>query len=167
MADYAEFFLNRSGEVIQLECLEFSHPSFSKTYYIVRNAPGGVTVTHEDSSSHAYEYAPVTIERANSSDDLDQKISVSFGDLGQTLPPEVDAALSGAYANQPPKLRFRSYRSDDLSQPLISLQVLDVTGLMRDAAGVTAFEAKAPELNTNKTGNIYSFDRFPLLKGVL
>lgn len=167
MPDYTAFFLNRSGEVILFECLEFSHPSFSKTYRIVRNAPDGVTVTHEDSSTHIYEYAPVNIERANTSDDLDQKITVSFGDLGRTLPPEVDSVLNGPYSTQPPKLKFRAYRSDDLSAPLLTLQVLDVTNMARGADGATVFEAKAPELNTNKTGNIYSLDRFPLLRGVL
>lgn len=167
MPDYTAFFLNRSGEVILYECLELSHPSFSKTYYVVRNAVGGVTVTHEDSSSHLYEYAPVNIERANTSDDLDQKITVSFGDLGRTLPPEVDAVQNGPYSTQPPKLKFRAYRSDDLSAPLLTLQVLDVTNIARNADGATVLEAMAPELNTNKTGNIYSLDRFPLLRGVL
>jgi hypothetical protein len=29
------------------------------------------------------------------------------------------------------------------------------------------FEAKAPSLNVNKTGELYTFDRFPMLKGFL
>lgn len=167
MPDYTEFFLNRAGSVIMLECLEFSHPSFSKTYYAVRNAPDGVTVTHEDGSSHLYEYVPLKIDRGNTTDDLDQKINIMLADLGRILPPEVDAVLSGPDAHIAPKLKYRAYRHDDLSQPLISLQVLDVTGLSRDTDGLTSFEAKAPELNNSRTGNIYSLDRFPLLRGVL
>lgn len=167
MPDYTEFFLNRAGSVIMLECLEFSHPSFSKTYYVVRNAPDGATVTHEDASTHTYEYTPLKIELGNATDDLDQKLNIALADLGRVLPAEVDAALAGSYAHIAPKLKYRAYRHDDLSQPLISLQVLEVTSLSRDAEGITTIEAKAQGLNNNRTGQIYSLDRFPLLRGLL
>ena len=42
MSDYTSFFLNASGAIVLLECIEVSHPSFSKTYRYVKNDEDGV-----------------------------------------------------------------------------------------------------------------------------
>lgn len=50
MTDYSEFFLASPPSVVKLDCLEIAHTNFSQAYRIVRNAPDGVTVTHETDS---------------------------------------------------------------------------------------------------------------------
>lgn len=167
MSDYTEFFLNRSGAVVQLECLEVTHPSFAEPYYIVRNATMGVTVTHEDSTTHEYEYVPVQIERGNTSDDLDQSISLTIGDMGDRLARDVDAVLTGAYSDVKPQVKYRIYRHDQLTAPLLTIKTLEVANMTRDNSGLCTFTAQAERLNSVKTGVVYTVERFPMLRGFL
>lgn len=93
MSNYSQFFLNSKSSIIQLELLEISHAAFTKTYRIVRNAIAGVTVTLEDTTVQVFDYYPVKIVPTGASDDLDQTLQLTFGDLGQIIPQELDRLL--------------------------------------------------------------------------
>lgn len=166
MSAYSEFFLGSSRSVVQLQLLEISHPSFSQTYRRVRNHRNGVTVTHEDASIGIYTYLPMKVEELGARDDLDSGLRVSFGDLGETIPQEIDNVLEDDTITTKPVVKYRTYRSDVLTQPLYGPLVLEITRLSFNREGAT-FEAKAPRLNSNKTGQLYSLDRFPMLRGFL
>lgn len=166
MSDYSEFFLNSKSSVVQLELLELSHPNFSKVYRIVRNAVQGVTVTLETSVVATFDYYPLRIESNGSRDDLDQSFSITLGDLGEILPKELDSVSSANTFNIKPTIVYRTYRSDDLSKPLFGPVHLEVDSFAFNKDGAS-FQAKAPSLNVNKTGEIYTFERFPMLRGFL
>lgn len=166
MSKYAEFFLNSKSSVVQLETLEIIHPNFTKTYRVVRNAVEGVTVTLENGNSATFDYYPLQIENAGVRDDLDQSIKINLGDLGEVLPKELDEVSSNDGFGIKPIVIYRTYRSDDLSRPLFGPVTLEVSAFAFNREG-SAFEAKAPSLNINKTGEIYSLDRFPMLRGFL
>lgn len=166
MSDYSEFFLNSSRAVVQLQLLEISHPSFSQTFYKVRNARLGVTVTHEDANSYEYDYLPMKITQLAVRDDLDTGISVQFGDLGEVLPNELDAIHVDDSYDIPPTVKYRTYRSDDLSAPLYGPLTLQIRNVSANKDGAS-FDAKAPRLNYGKTGEIYSMRRFPMLRGFI
>ena len=166
MSNYAEFFLKSKSSVVQLETLEISHPNFTKTYRVVRNAVEGVRVTLENGSSATFDYYPLQIENAGVRDDLDQSIKINLGDLGEVLPKELDEVSSNNGFGIKPIVIYRTYRSDDLSRPLFGPVTLEVSTFAFNREGST-FEAKAPSLNINKTGEIYSLDRFPMLRGFL
>lgn len=166
MSDYSEFFLNSRASVIQLELLEISHSAFTQTYYVVRNAVNGVTVTLEDLSSQAFVYYPLRISRQSNRADLDQILRIDLGDLGEVLPLELDAVASADGFTEKPVVKYRTYRSDDLTAPLYGPLILEVTAFSFNREG-SSFEAKAPSLNINKTGEVYKLDRFPMLRGFL
>jgi hypothetical protein len=166
MSDYSEFYLNSAAAVAQLDLLEISHPDFTQTYYVVRNATDGVTVTLEDLSSQAFEYYPLRIEPAGTRDNLDFGLSVTLGDLGEVLPVELDAIATASGYDTKPTVKYRTYRSDDLTAPLFGPIELEVTSFNFNREGST-FEAKAPSLNIVKTGETYKLERFPMLKGFL
>lgn len=166
MTDFAEFFLKSKSSVVQLETLEISHPDFTKVYRIVRNAVQGVTVTLENNSSATFDYYPLAIENAGVRDDLDQAITINLGDLGEVLPKELDEISSNDGFGTKPTVVYRTYRSDDLTRPLFGPVLLEVTSFAFNREGST-FEAKAPSLNVNKTGERYKLDRFPMLRGFL
>lgn len=166
MSSYAEFFLKSKSSVVQLETLEILHPNFTKTYRVVRNAVEGVTVTLENGNSATFDYYPLQIENAGVRDDLDQSIKINLGDLGEVLPKELDEVSSNNGFGTKPIVIYRTYRSDDLSRPLFGPVTLEVSTFAFNREGST-FEAKAPSLNINKTGEIYSLDRFPMLRGFL
>lgn len=166
MTDYAEFFLKSKSSVVQLETLEIFHPDFTKVYRVVRNAVQGATVALENGSAATFEYYPLSIENAGVRDDLDQAITVNLGDLGEVLPKELDEVSSNDGFGTKPTVVYRTYRSDDLSRPLFGPVTLEVTSFAFNREGST-FEAKAPSLNVNKTGELYKLDRFPMLRGFL
>lgn len=166
MSNYAEFFLKSKSNVVQLETLEISHPNFTKTYRIVRNAVQGVTVRLENGVFEKFDYYPLQIENAGVRDDLDQSIKINLGDLGEVLPKELDEVSSNNGFGTKPIVIYRTYRSDDLSRPLFGPVMLEASTFAFNREGST-FEAKAPSLNINRTGEIYSLDRFPMLRGFL
>ena len=166
MSNYAEFFLKSKSSVVQLETLEISHPNFTKIYRVVRNAVEGVTVKLENGTNAVFTYYPLQIENAGVRDDLDQSIKINLGDLGEVLPKELDEVSSKGGFGIKPIVVYRTYRSDDLSRPLFGPVTLEVSTFAFNREGST-FEAKAPSLNINKTGEIYSLDRFPMLRGFL
>ena len=166
MATYSEFFLNSKSSVVQLELLEISHPDFTKVYRVVRNAVQGVTVTLETGASAAFDYYPLRIENNGSRDDLDQSFTITLGDLGEVLPVELDSVADADGFSVKPVVTYRTYRSDDLSRPLFGPVLLEVESFAFNREGST-FTAKAPSLNINKTGEIYTLERFPMLRGFL
>jgi len=166
MSDYSEFFLNTGSNVAELELLEISHPNFTQTYYIVRNAVNGVTVTLEDSSSREFSYYPLRVTPMSAGDDLDQVLKIQLGDLGEVLPQELDAVFAADGFATKPTLKYRTYRSDDLSAPLYGPITLEITNLAFNRDGV-AFEAHAPRLNSTATGEVYTTNRFPMLRAFI
>lgn len=166
MPDYAAFFLNSTSDIVELDLLEISHPSFTQTYYIVRNDTEGVTVTLEDTTEQEFTYYPLRITPTSASDDLDQVLRIDLGDLGEIIPTELDAVAADEGFGTKPTVKYRTYRSDDLSGPMYGPITLEVVTLNFTKEGCS-FEAKAPQLNTNKTGELYNLTRFPMLKGFL
>ncbi|GEA08487.1 hypothetical protein KUL42_32480 [Alteromonas sp. KUL42] len=166
MSEYSDFYLNSPSSIVQLETLEIAHPSFTKTYYLVRNSTNGTTVTLENSQNQTFDYYPLKITSIGTRDNLDYGLRVDLGDLGEVLPIELDAVASEkSYATKPTVI-YRTYRSDDLTKPLFGPIQLEITtfNFNRDGA---SFEAKAPSLNINKTGESYQIDRFPMLRAFL
>jgi len=166
MSSYSEFFLNSASSVVQLELIEISHPSFSQTYRIVRNNSEGVTVIVEDGSSQFFEYYPLKITYNGQKDDLDQSFNITLGDLGEIIPMELDnIALSNTFLTKP-TLIYRTYRSDDLTTPLLDGFNMQIQAFSFNKEGVT-FEAKAPSINVNSTGLTYTLASFPMLRAYL
>lgn len=166
MSKYSEFFLSSNSNIVKLETLEISHQSFTKPYRIVRNAVSGITAKLEDGRIVPFEYYPARIVAVGSKDDLDTGVRVDLGDLGEVIPKEMDEVAKKNGFSVKPTVIYREYRSDDLTALLNGPIVLEIKTFSFKREGAS-FEAKAPSLNINRTGEIYSFDRFPMLRGFL
>ena len=168
MADYTSFFLNSSSGVTPLECVEITHPDFDQPFRYVKNDTEGVIVKHTPTGSNIrYDYQPMSIQRSTVTNDLDQKLALTIADVEDHLIESVLAARLGDNWNQRPQVKWRLYRDDDLSSPMVELQTLEVAALSKDDSGNCTFDAQAPELNSVKTGETYSLERFPLLRGMI
>lgn len=167
MADYVGFFLNSKSSVVGLETLEISHPSFSKVYYIVRNAVNGILAYDENGNLIRYEYYPLSISMDGVKNDLDSGLKVSLGDLGEIIPEEIDRLIASDTFDIKPTVKYRSYRSDDLSSPMFGPLVYEIPAFSFDGEN-SSFEATAPRLNSTKTGIIYDISgAFRTLRGYL
>lgn len=167
MADYISFFLNSKSSVVGLETLEISHPSFSKTYYIVRNSVKGLIATDENGILTKYDYYPLSVSSDGVKNDLDSGLKVSLGDLGEIIPDEIDRLIASDTFHIKPIVKYRSYRSDDLSGPMYGPLVYEIPAFSFDGQN-SSFEAVAPRLNSNKTGIIYDISgAFRTLRGYL
>jgi len=168
MPDYTSFFLNSSSGVVPLECVEISHPDFTEPFRFVKNDTEGVTVKHESAGPDIqYDYQAMSIQRSTVTNDLDQKLSLTIGDVEDELIKSVVSARRGTNWKVRPTVKWRLYRDDDLTTPMVSLQTLEVASMSKDGSGNCTFDAQAPELNSVKTGEIYDLERFPLLRGMI
>lgn len=161
--DYIDFYLNSPQYLVALECLEISHPGFTKTYYIVKNATNGLTVQHEDGAIIDYEYWPCSINKTTVTNDLSSGIDVDLGDLGEILPTELKAALAYGDGTVKPSLVYRIYRSDNLKKPMDGPFRLQIKQISYNRQG-TSFTASAPAINNNITGELYDLQRFESLR---
>lgn len=165
MSAYSEYFLNSRMDIVQYDLLEISHPYFTQTYRIVRNNAAGVTVDlSADDRNYRFEFYPVAISTVDSRDDMDTGIRVDFGDLGEVIQREIDALIEVDGFRTKPAVRYWNYRSDDLTAPLFGPIDLEISSMDFSGQG-TGFEAHAPLINMNKTGERYVLSRFPMLRG--
>ena len=165
MPDY-NYWLSGNPDDVRLLCVEVSHPAWSKVYRIVQNHADGVTVQHENSVSYDYDYVPLTIQRGNNSDDLDQDITIGVGDLGETFPLELDAARASAFADVRPTLNYREYNLSDLTKPQLTILGLEVTDYEPKREGAV-FVCRAKQMNLTKTGITYNIKDFPTMRGFI
>lgn len=172
MSLLSQFFLGSSPAIRQFDCLEITHPNFSQTYRLVRNArfklplnKFGVEVTHEGPAGpFEYEYTPMKIKPVGSGSDMSQSLAVVLGDVGQIIAKEVGIVTEANGMNTRPVLKFRTYRSDDLTQPMFGPLVLELSRVTRTEEGAS-FEAHAPLINHSRTGVLYTITQFPMLRG--
>lgn len=165
MSAYSEFFLASKRNVVQLDVIKLEHPSFSQTFRFVRNS--SLPITTDEGT---YTYLPMRLKQKGIKDDLDFGLEITLGDLGDKLANEVynleadsNADPDTGYAIKP-ILTYYQYRSDVLSTPLLGPIPLEMRNFTYSKQGST-FVVSAPQLNIGRTGEVYSLDRFPMLRG--
>ena len=144
--------------VAEYETVEISHSDFSQTYYLVRNKTDGYTV-----GGVTYQYCPMIVKLPDNKADLDQVIQLTLGDLNQTIATEI--ANISALNEEDPLLIYRSYNSstDAVIEGPITLKITGVA-FVKQGSTITA-EAKS--FNVSPTGTLYTYDRFPMLRGFI
>lgn len=152
-----------SGPVGLLECVEISHPNWPRVLRYIVNGSDPMDLTHEDGQTFTYSYAPLNVTRGNEEENLDQKITVSIGDVGSEIPDLVDLILKDA-ERVPPILNYRAYVIGKYDTPCSLAKDLEIIVITRDWKG-TSFEAQAPGLNNSGNGQIYSASTDPSLEG--
>lgn len=156
---YAQFYLNSSGGVVPLECVELSHPSFPKVFRYVKNDMDGIIA-----GGQSYFYQPMSIKRNNVTNDLDQTLALTLADMDDEFANAVAGIHTSPYSRVKPSCVFKIFRDDSLDEPVTQLQTLEVPTVSKDSEGLVTFDAQAPQLNSVKTGRTYSIEDYPLLR---
>ena len=163
MTNLTEFHLDSSPAVVLLECIEVKHSLWPSPLRYVTNHADGITVKHENGQSYVYEFMPLQINKGNTSDNLDQSLRITVGDLGQVVP-QLVKLIRDANSVERPKVTYRAYMSSNLESPTHIVDGLEVEAMSRDHQATT-FDAAAQRLNSVGTGRLYTVDEFPSLKG--
>ncbi|OTG58866.1 MULTISPECIES: DUF1833 family protein [Acinetobacter] len=162
MTNQLEEYLFAVEPAYLIECVEIKHSLWDTALRYVINLADGVSVGH-DSSYFNYEYVPLSIDKGSTSDDLDQTLSITIGDLGEIVPGLIDQIFDSD-STERPTVTYRAYSSLDLSTPLLVIDNLEITDQSSDYQGTT-FNAEAPKLNITGTGLLFTKANFPTLIG--
>lgn len=157
------YWLKGSSKQIRIECVEITHPSFSKHYRFTRNAMNGVRAKDEQGVWRDYEYLPLSITASRAASDLEQGFTIAIGDVGEIMSLEIDRLRNGQYPHIRPTVNYRAYLSDDLTKPSFNVLGLEVTDNQPNKRG-SVFVCKARELNKTSTGIVYTLKDYPELK---
>ena len=169
--DIKDYHLDSDYSITQLDTLEINHSTWAEPIRIVINHDDGITATLETAEVVFFEFAPVLIKKGNTSDDLDQSLSITLGDLGETLPPLIKQ-IRQANSDERPSVIYRAYafnaatRELAKSTPLDVIKGLYIRNMNRDFQGST-FEAKTTEKNTASTGRTFNMQDYPDQKALL
>ena len=157
-AEIREWLVSAPRGIAEIETIEISHSDFSQSYYLVRNKTDGYTV-----DGVTYQYCPMIVKLPDNKADLDQVIQLTLGDLNQTIASEISNI--SADNEEDPLLIYRSYNSstNEMIEGPITLKITGVA-FVKQGATITA-EAKS--LNIAPTGRLYSYERFPMLRGFI
>ena len=169
--DIKDFHLDSVSSVVLLETLEISHSLWPTPIRIVTNHPDGVAVTLENNQQAFFEFIPLMIQRGNTSDDLDQTLNITVGDLGEIVPPLIQK-IRDASSDEKPQVIYRSFAFDAASMvltkqtPVEIIRGLSVAKMNQDYQATT-FEAATSGKNSVKTGRTYNFEEYPDLRGLI
>lgn len=163
MTDLDKFHLDATPSAAMLELVEISHPLWPKPLRYVTNHADGVTVKHENGMVYQYEFMPVQINKGATSDDLDQTLSITVGDLGQVVP-QLLKIIRDANNFERPTVVYRAYASNNLNTPLQVVKGYEVEDRTTDHQATT-FNAATKRANSTGSGLFYTVDEFPSLKG--
>lgn len=155
-----DYFLKAKKTEILYDTLEISHSAFSQVFYLVRNSRFGLTAGGVD-----YTYCPMGLRRAGSSANLEQMMELTIGDMGKILYPEYIRAVKADGMREKPVCIYRGFRSTNLSEPIYYAELaINDAVLVRNGA---QFTIAAPTTNTTGTGEVYSIQRFPMLRAYM
>lgn len=162
MSDLDKFHLDATPSAVMLELIEISHPLWPQPLRYVTNHADGVTVKHEDGLVYNYEFMPVQINKGTNSDDLDQTLKITVGDLGQVVP-QLLKIIREADNFERPSVVYRAYSSNNLDSPLQVVEGYEVEDRSTDHQATT-FNAATKRANSTGTGMFYTVDEFPSLR---
>lgn len=152
-----------SGIAGLVECIEISHPKWPKALRFVINSFESMMLKHEDNQEYLYEYAPVQISKSTDEDTLEQELGFTLGDLGETVPQLIDLFIHDEVIELP-RVAYRAYLVGQYSTPFIVFKDLELESVTRDWQG-TRGDSRAPGLNDNGNGEVYSASTDPSLIG--
>ncbi|CAM4225943.1 hypothetical protein BOMU111920_16905 [Bordetella muralis] len=118
-SQYVDFYLGSSASEIELHTLQISQVSFSKIYRFQPYYRQGLWLRDEAGELQFFDWMPMRLEPLGDRGNLDFGLGVTFGDLGEVLPDEIERArTAGTLLKNPAVVIYRIYRSGDLEAPM-------------------------------------------------
>jgi hypothetical protein len=159
------FMMTSPATDVLLETIELSHPSWSKTYRIIRNDCLGASLNTEN-GPFFFQYVPFNLRQSGDSGDLNKKISVELSDLGEIIPEEFRRMEDEGTLNTAPKMVVRCF-SHRTGEMVLGPVKLDIRGAVLIADKGCKLEASAKATMANSTGTVFDIERIPTIKAFL
>lgn len=160
-----DFFFGTNSNVRQYETIEFTTDpnTFQSNHLYVRNARDGITATTELGVS-SFIYLPMRIRPQRIADNLEFGISIEIGvSDAVAMRKFVKAMLADSVEWY---CIYRTFSSTDLTTIMTGPHITTVNDINTSSKGVK-IECATEGMNNNRTGEIYSYNRFPGLLGWL
>lgn len=169
--DIKDIHLDCAPSIVPLETLEVRHSLWVKPIRIVTNHADGIDAMLETGEIVNFEFAPLLINKGKTSDDLDQSLNITLGDLGEIVPPLIKQ-IRAVDSDEYPEVIYRAYAFDTASMTFVKAKPIDINkGLYIEQMSrdhqATTFDAKTSDKNTVSTGRPYTTVSHPDLKGLL
>lgn len=162
-AEMSSLLDQSAGPTGLIECIEISHSKWPAILRYVINSSEPMVLTHENGQAFEYVYAPISITRSSEEDTLEQELSFSLGDVGETVPLLIDLIIHDEEIELP-LVSYRAYLIGQYDSPIFVARDLELENVTRDWKG-TQGDSKAPGLNDSGNGEVYSASTDPSLIG--
>lgn len=161
---YENYLLNNPDGERHIEVVTISHSKLSKTYHLTPT-PEPVLVTLETGESIVPEPVNLTVEKSSSKDDLDEKFNFNFDDIDGRINDEADRIPLDD--DESVIVTYRGFMASDTSAPAEGPFKLNGVSMTKSTSGTLTIAAQSPSLVVNRTGELYTYERFPTLRGFL
>ena len=158
-----QILLNSQPENVNYrETIYISHSKMTATRYFVFDS---VPLTAKLSTGETVTFLPANISATNAqnSNDLDQQASFSIGDPSSELDDELDLIPLGD--KEDIIVGYGAYVSTALDAPAEFIEY--TVKSIPQKKGTFTMQCGAPDLNSNETGEVFSFSRFPMLRSAI
>jgi hypothetical protein len=168
--DIKDYHLDSAPSVALLETIEATHSAWPESLRIVTNHADGFYARNELGQFTHYQFAPLLVNKGSVSDDLDQSLNITLGDLGEVLSPLIKQ-IRDVESDEMPKVTYRAYAYDVASMSLVKetpidmIKNLPVQTMSRDHQATT-FEARTSSKNAVVTGRTFNPNDYQDLKGL-
>lgn len=169
--DIKDIHLDCSPSIVPLETLEVRHSVWPEPIRIVTNHGDGVDALLESGEMAHFDFAPLLLDFGTTSDDLDQSINVTLGDLGEIIPP-LTKKIRESESDELPEVIYRRYAFDASSMTFAKAESINRTkGLYVEQVNrdhqASTFEAKTPGKNSIACLRTYHHTTHPDMMGFL
>ena len=152
--DYKVLLASRPENDTYYELVTITHSLLSKTYRFAINTQDVI------SGGLVYEKANIKLGRAITSNDLNQSMTFTIGDVDNVLDSELDNIP--LESNESPVVNYKIVLSTDLDNPVEDIS-FDVESVPQKK-GVFTMKTGVTDLNKLQTGELYTYNQFPMLR---
>lgn len=152
--DYKILLASRPENETHYELITITHSLLSKAYYFVIDTRDVI------SNGITYEKANIKVSRAVNSNDLNQSMTFTIGDVANVLDSELDNIPLDN--NERPMVNYKIVLSTDLDNPVEDIN-FDVESVPQKK-GVFTMKTGVTDLNKLQTGDRYTYRQFPMLR---
>lgn len=156
--DYKKFLASAPTNQREFRTIELSHPDFNETLYFVQDQ------LSRSLGGRLYDALSMQIIEPAERDDADQILTVSLGAVANEVHDQVAQITPSGYFT-PISLVYRKFYSSNTATPVLELS-LSIGTLNFDSYSSASFTAEDTDFINKSSGEIYTLERFPTLRGV-